>query len=76
MRYKYRFELTWATSEMNEASEFLKKLDLDLGEIGFVETLVFTSSKNYSVKEIKEKFMNAFDTSGFRLIHVEGGKVE
>lgn len=73
---KYRFEVVYRTEYMKKASELLKKLDLDIGDVGIKECFVFTSKNDVPVSEVKEQIKKAFESCYIELLHIEGGKIE
>ncbi len=73
---KYRFEIIYQSENIKEISDFLNRCDLNIGTIGVRETITFTSQKDLSLSDIKEKIKEAMQESGCKLLHIEGGKVE
>jgi hypothetical protein len=74
--YKYRFEIIYATENMVKASEFLKSCDLDIGEVGFPIKIEFQSKTDSSIDKLKEYLKEAFHYDKFKVLHIEGGRVE
>lgn len=72
---KYRFEITYQTEYMMKASEWLRQMDLGTGEFAFQEVIEF-NGKDLEVSYVKEKLKWAFDSAGFKLFKIEGGKIE
>lgn len=73
---KYRFEVIYTNEYVKRASELMKKLDLDMGEIGFQEVFTFTTKKDLSIQKIKEDLKKCFELSDLEILKIEGGKVE
>lgn len=73
---KYRFEIIYQTKWIKQASDFMSKCDLGVGEIGIKETITFQSQKDLIISDIKEKINQAMNESECKLLHIEGGKVE
>ena len=73
---KYRFEIIYQPLHFKQASALMRKLDLDIGEVGIHETFLFTTKENIEVSIIKEKLLEVFKLSGLELLNIEGGKVE
>lgn len=75
-KFKYRFKIIWQDKYMNKASEFMKKCDLDVGEVGIVETFTFSCEKDIAITELKEKLKFALESCDMNVLHIEGGKIE
>lgn len=73
---KYRFEIIYQNKYMKEACELMRKMDCDIGEAGFRETIILTSKNDKSISEIKELLKQAYQSADCILLHIEGGKVE
>lgn len=73
---KYIFEVIYRNELMKKVSDFMKQLDLDIGEIGVKEVFSFTTQKDLTVQQIKEKLKEIFEYSDLELLKIEGGKVE
>jgi hypothetical protein len=73
---KYRFEITYATKEMQQTCNFLKKMDLDIGQVGIQQIITFTSEKNPSIAILKEHLHQAFKECNLTILQIEGGMME
>ena len=76
MRYKYKFTVVYATKEMQKACEFMKKLDLDIGEVGIQQSFSFSSERNIEIPALKELISHSFESDCYKILHIEGGKIE
>lgn len=72
---KYRFQITYQPEYYKKASEWMRKLDLDVGEVGLQEAITFTAD-DQEVSIIKEKLKLAFESQNLTVLHIEGGKIE
>lgn len=73
---KYRFEVIYQNKWVKQASEFLDKCDLGIGDVGVEEVMTFTSKKDLEISELKEIIKKAYQSCECQLLHIEGGKVE
>lgn len=76
MSVKYRFEILYQNKSMKQVSEFMRKCDLDLGDICINETYEMTTSKERDIQEIKGLLYQAFEAAECEILKIEGGKVE
>ena len=62
---------------MKKVNEFLKKCDIDCGEVGVQETIEFKMEcKCTTIEEIKKYLTEAFGQCGMSMLHIEGGAIE
>lgn len=61
---------------MKKASDLLKTMDFDMGEVGIQDIITFTSKVELEVVHIKEVLGKAFESSELEILKIEGGKVE
>ena len=73
---KYRFEIIYQNDYMHRASELMKHLDLDMGEMGIREAFLVTTKNDVPIALIKEKFILAFESSDLKVLKIEGDKIE
>ncbi len=73
---KYRFEVIYRNKYMKEASRLLKKMDLDIGDVGISQVFTFTSKIDNEVSKIKEDLKKVFLDCDLEILHIEGGKLE
>ena len=74
-KVKYRFTLTYQTKYFKRASELMKKLDLDIGEMGIEETFEFKCDEK-PIDIIKGNLKNSFECAEMTILEIEGGKIE
>jgi len=75
MKMKYRFDVIYQPKYFAEASKLMRTMDLDIGEVGIKETVVFEAN-DMDINKIKETLTKAFESGGLGVLHIEGGKVE
>lgn len=74
-KIKYRFEITYQTEQMIHVSVLLRKLDLQIDEVGLKEVMTF-SANDREVSVYKEVIIQAYVSAGCCVLNIEGGKIE
>lgn len=59
-----------------DVCKFMRRCDMNVGDICIKEVFVFTASKEIPIDEIKDNFMKGFKESGCDIFSIEGGKIE
>lgn len=67
---KYRVDLVYRNKYMKQASEFLKKCDMDIGDVGIKETFTFSSQKCPTIEKVKEEVLKSFDGSDLEILDI------
>lgn len=76
MNFKYRFECLLQHNKLKEVSDFLKKCDINTGEICHKEVFEMTCWKESPVYKIKETLTHALTALDYNVIDIKGGKIE
>jgi hypothetical protein len=74
--FKYKFKAIVQDNQMKELREFMRKLDLNIGEIGLQLVFTFSSKSDHDIPYIKEHLKMGFEYCNINLIHLDGKKIE
>ena len=74
--FRYRFTIILQDKLLKDTCDLMRKLDLDIGEVGNQHTFQFNTKEDIPIATIKEKLINAITTEGTKVLHIEGGKIE
>jgi hypothetical protein len=73
---RYRFEVLMQPKKLQEMSEFMKKLDLNTGDICIREEVSFVRNGERPIEELKQIIKEAYDCVETKVLKIEGGKIE
>lgn len=76
MTFKYRFTITYQNKNCIDVSNFMKRVDLDMGDFCIKETFEFTTIKDEPIQKIKKAFQECFSECDCKIFKMEGGKIE
>lgn len=76
MSVKYRFTVWYQNENFKKVGKFMKKFDVEMGELCLIETYELTTSKEKSIQKLKDLFIEAFGTMQCDVFKIEGGKIE
>ncbi len=72
---KYYFTVMFQPKELKKVSELMKKLDLDMGQVGIEEKFTFSCPEDHSIEEVKEKIILCFNQCDCEVLKIEGGSI-
>lgn len=71
---KYRFEITYETTEMIKVNDFMSKLDLGEGRVCLEYTYELSTNRDYSeVDKIKKALKESIESIGMKVWSIKGG---
>ncbi len=74
---KYRFEISYQNKNIRQVCEFMRKVDLDLGDIYLKEVYGFDYINDEKpIDYFKDLFRQAYETMDCNIINIKGGKIE
>ena len=76
MTHKYRFTITYQNKNCIDVGNFMRCLDVSIGDFCVKEVFEFTTKKDEPVQKIKDLFEKAFSTYDCKIVTMEGGKIE
>ena len=74
--FRYRFKIIIQPEYFKDACEMMRKLDMDIGEVGIEYVIQFTSQKDIAIPILKDHLRQCIESNGLQMLHAEGGKVE
>lgn len=72
---RYRFRIIYQNEYMKKSCELMRKMDLDIGEVGLEQVITFIA-KEQEIQVLKDNIIKAFESENVKVLYIEGGKVE
>lgn len=72
----YRFEIFYATQQLEDVSNFMKSMDLEIEFFCAKEIICFSCKKKHSIAKLKEIITKAYESLGCKVHRLEGGGIE
>jgi hypothetical protein len=73
---KYRFEAFLQDKIVKKVCEYMRKIDLEMGEVGCRAIFSFTSERDVPLDAMKEILTQAIEECEVTVVRIEGGKIE